>query len=121
MEETKLEALNEEAYEKLEKEQDEFRSHLMNVIWINELNEDNLDSEGLPFLRSGYSTDSEMYRYLIQADILEAFWGFSEEQCRAILATDKPLAKIFEEYEGFETHHMDYIRDAIRNVIEEIA
>ena len=58
------------------------------------------------------------YEYTIREDILmcvECNDDLPEEQCKALLKLDAPLADIFKDFANMETNHMDDIRDTIES------
>ena len=55
------------------------------------------------------------YEYTMREDILLSMEcnDLPEQQCRALLKLDDPIADIFKDFEDRETDHMDNIRDTI--------
>lgn len=91
------EELNTALYEKMAAEQNTYRD------WLK-----------------GQSTEEALnhaFEYTVREDVLMAmeFAELPEEQARALLASETPLADVFKEYQNMETHHMDDIRDCIDN------
>ena len=107
---TDVELLHSNANDKLSEEQSRFRDFLFEIISYDKFENHEYSS--------GYNLLHEMFRYVIQEDILLAFEDMDlfEDQYKALLAAEEPLLEMFKEYNSFETDHMDYIRSAIENV-----
>ena len=64
------------------------------------------------------------HRYVIQQDILlavEEQIDLDEEQCKVILGAEEPLRAMYNEFVGYETDHMDYVRSAIEDAVSTVA
>ena len=96
-----VEELNELLYEKMEREQAEYKQSLV-------------DMEPLEIL-------NHAYEYAIREDIVYAlgYYDLPENQCRALLKSDTPVADICGYYMNCETHYMDTIRDSIESCADQ--
>ena len=89
------EELNTKLYEKLFAEQEDFKGWLVKQPPEEILN--------------------HAYEYVMREDIVLAmeYHNVTDEQAKALLASEKPLESIFQIFENVEGDHMDVIRDCI--------
>lgn len=89
------EELNTALYQKIFAEQEKFRDELC--------------------LMAGEEVLRHAYEYVIREDILLAFEynDLSDNQCKALLSQERPLATIFGYYANREDDHMDHVIDVI--------
>ena len=89
------EELNTKLYQKMFAEQEEFRDWLLSQPPEEILN--------------------HCYEYTHREDILLSleYHDLSEDQCRALLKLETPIADIFKDFEKRETDHMDNIWDTV--------
>lgn len=94
------EELNSKLYDKLCAEQQDFKGWLLTQSPEEILN--------------------HAYAYTIREDAVLAmeYLELSDEQAKALLASEKPLADILNIFEDVETRHMDVIRDCIEEAAE---
>ena len=93
---------NSELFEKMEAEQDKYRS------WL-------LSQEPREIL-------GHTYEYTMREDIVMAMEDIelSPKQAKALLKSASPLADVFEEFRDRETAHMDTIRDSIESRADQV-
>lgn len=93
--------LNELLYEKMEREQEEYKQSLVDMEPPEILN--------------------HAYEYAVREDIVYAlgYYDLPENQCRALLKSNTPVADICGYYMNCETHYMDTIRDSIESCADQ--
>ena len=98
-----LEELNTQLYKKLFEEQKQFRSKLSGMK-----PQEILDNA---------------YEYVIREDMLISleYNDLTEKQCKTLLKTPTPLAKMFAKWENYEGDHMDEILSVIKAYADEKA
>lgn len=96
-----VEELNELLYEKMEREQAEYKQSLVDMEPPEILN--------------------HAYEYAIREDIVYAlgYYDLPEDQCRALLKSENPVSDICSYYMNCETHYMDTIRDCIESCADQ--
>ena len=97
-----VEGLNTELYERMFKEQEQFRSELLG--------------------KSPQEVLDHAYEYVMREDLLLSleYNNLSEKQCRALLKSKTPLADLFEKWEKHEGGHMSEVWDVVESHANEI-
>lgn len=95
--------LNDALYDKMDKEQQEYRA------WLTAQPPDEILDHAAEFtIREDI---------LVEMEVLE----LPAEQAVALLASPTPLADLYREWSSVETHHMEDIRDVIEDCTEKLA
>lgn len=95
--------LNDALYDKMDKEQQEYRA------WLTAQPPDEILDHAAEFtIREDI---------LVEMEVVE----LPAEQAAALLASPTPLADLYREWSSVETHHMEDIRDVIEDCTEKLA
>lgn len=96
------EKLNQELYDKMAAEQEQFKHDLLGMTTEEALN--------------------HAYEYTIREDILMSleFNDLSAPQAAALLESPSPLADVFKDFRDMETGHMDHIRECVEDRAENL-
>ena len=95
--------LNDALYDKMDKEQQEYRA------WLTAQPPDEILDHAAEFtIREDI---------LVEMEVVE----LPTEQAAALLASPTPLADLYREWSSVETHHMEDIRDVIEDCTEKLA
>ena len=95
--------LNDALYDKMDKEQQEYRA------WLTAQPPDEILNHAVEF--------TVREDILIELEMLD----LSAQQAAVLLSSPAPLADLYREWGKVETHHMEDIRDVIENYVEDRA